>query len=140
MARWLGRVAESLVGLRCGERSYVADEVPPEALTDEAMLVSASEPVRSEHLLPERLPTAWSTEGTTTAAALAAALGKARQTAVPWVLVQRAIMLGPDGGAIRLVNPAAARAHVLRGRRQPSNWGCRWCLRWPGRDLVGSAG
>lgn len=56
---------------------------------DEATLVVAPPPVRTEELLPEHLPTAWTAEGTTTLAALGSALAQARHGAVPWVLLCR---------------------------------------------------
>ncbi len=95
-------VRESLIGLRLGERTYVAEEPPAEACGDEAVLVLAPAPVRVEELLPDHLPAAWAAEGTATVAAVAAALGKARQGTVPWVLLQRAVGLALDAGTLRL--------------------------------------
>ena len=132
-------VGESLVGLRCGERIYVAEEVPTDALTDEAVLVPAPEPIHPEHLLPERMPTAWRQEGTTTAAALTAALGKARQGAVPWVLVQRAIMQGLDGGVLRL-EPGGGAVPCPERAAAAVQLGLPVVSSLAGSDLVGSAG
>lgn len=83
-------VARGFVWLIAGQASVFQEPLPPELLTDEAMLHAPPAVPSPNDLLPERLPEAW-VDDATNARAIAASLSRRAGLPLPWAVIKQAI-------------------------------------------------
>lgn len=103
-------VRDGKLWLTSGPASIFGEDIPAGLLTDDAKLQAPPQPIPAMGVLPDNLPDAWSGE-TTTAVAIAVALSKKAERALPWVTVREAI----DG---------AFRARMLERTVDSGPWPC----------------
>ena len=103
-------VKEKRLWLLSGQGSFLAEDVPPGMLTEDARLQRPPQPVLPGDILPDSLPEAWQ-DGMTTALAIANALSTKAGKMLPWITVREAI----DG---------ALRARFLERTIDSGPWPC----------------
>jgi len=105
-------VRDGKLWLTSGPASILGEDIPAGILTEAAVLQAPPQLIPTSDLLPETMPEVWR-EGSTTAAALAAALSQKAGKTLPWKTVRDAI----DG---------ALRAHQLELAADSGSWPCEY--------------
>ncbi len=103
-------VRDGKLWLTSGPASFLAEDVPPGLMTDDAVVQGPPAAIPPMDVLPQRTPEAW-TGGSTTGQVLAAALSKHAGKVLPWAVVRDAI----EGGL---------RARMIERLPESGPWPC----------------